>query len=64
MTDNEAQSHSLIERWADAVRAGEMDTVLADHADDIVMFDAPPPYEHHSLTAKAVRWATSGIGTA
>jgi ketosteroid isomerase-like protein len=22
-----------------------METVLADHADDIVMFDVPPPYE-------------------
>jgi uncharacterized protein (TIGR02246 family) len=35
----------LIERWARAVHAGDLDTVLADHADDIVMFDVPPPYE-------------------
>jgi uncharacterized protein (TIGR02246 family) len=33
----------LIERWAAAVHAGDLDTVLADHADDIVMFDVPPP---------------------
>jgi uncharacterized protein (TIGR02246 family) len=33
----------LIERWADAVHRGDLDTVLADHADDIVMFDVPPP---------------------
>jgi uncharacterized protein (TIGR02246 family) len=35
----------LVERWAEAVHAGDMEGVLADHADDIVMFDVPPPYE-------------------
>ncbi len=45
MADDEAQIRALIERWADAVHSGEMDRVLADHADDIVMFDVPPPYE-------------------
>lgn len=39
----EAQIQALIERWAKAVHDGDMDTVLADHADDIVMFDVPPP---------------------
>jgi uncharacterized protein (TIGR02246 family) len=41
--DDDAQIRSLILRWADAVHAGELDAVLADHADDIVMFDVPPP---------------------
>ena len=35
----------LIRRWADAVHAGDLGTVLADHDDDIVMFDVPPPHE-------------------
>ena len=35
----------LIVRWADAVHAGDMEGVLADHAEDIVMFDVPPPYQ-------------------
>ncbi|MEU8299854.1 SgcJ/EcaC family oxidoreductase [Micromonospora sp. NPDC048909] len=35
----------LIERWAEAVHTGDLDTVLADHADDIVMFDVPPPHD-------------------
>jgi uncharacterized protein (TIGR02246 family) len=43
MTDNEAQIRALIERWAEAVHAGDLDTVVAGHADDIVMFDVPPP---------------------
>ena len=34
----------LIRRWADAVHTGELSTVLADHDDDIVMFDVPPPH--------------------
>jgi ketosteroid isomerase-like protein len=33
----------LIEDWATAVHAGDMAGVLTDHADDIVMFDVPPP---------------------
>jgi uncharacterized protein (TIGR02246 family) len=45
MHDNEHQIRNLIERWAEAVHAGDMDAVLADHAHDIVMFDVPPPYE-------------------
>jgi uncharacterized protein (TIGR02246 family) len=45
MTENEDQIRRLIERWAEAVHAGDMDTVLADHASDIVMFDVPPPYD-------------------
>jgi uncharacterized protein (TIGR02246 family) len=43
-TDTEA-IRTLIERWADAVHRGDMAGVLADHADDIVMFDVPPPQE-------------------
>ncbi|HEY9412370.1 MAG TPA: nuclear transport factor 2 family protein [Jiangellaceae bacterium] len=43
--DDEQQIRELVERWALAVHAGDLDTVLADHASDIVMFDVPPPYE-------------------
>jgi uncharacterized protein (TIGR02246 family) len=43
MTDDAAEIRTLIERWAGAVHAGDLETVLADHADDIVMFDVPPP---------------------
>jgi uncharacterized protein (TIGR02246 family) len=43
MPDDQQQIRTLIERWADAVHATDLDTVLADHSDDIVMFDVPPP---------------------
>jgi uncharacterized protein (TIGR02246 family) len=44
MTD-EQQIRDLVERWASAAHEGDLDTVLVDHADDIVMFDVPPPQQ-------------------
>jgi uncharacterized protein (TIGR02246 family) len=44
MTDD-AAIRDLITRWADAVHTEDLDTVLADHDPDIVMFDVPPPYD-------------------
>lgn len=41
--DDATRVRTLIERWARAVHAGDLDGVLADHAADIVMFDVPPP---------------------
>jgi uncharacterized protein (TIGR02246 family) len=43
MADDEAEIRSLVRRWARAVHAGDLRAVVADHADDIVMFDVPPP---------------------
>ncbi|MEV4123867.1 SgcJ/EcaC family oxidoreductase [Nocardia sp. NPDC049707] len=45
MSDDEKQIRILIERWAAAVHTGDLAGVLTDHADDIVMFDVPPPNE-------------------
>ena len=44
MTDTE-QIRALITGWAEAVHRGDLPGVLVDHAEDIVMFDVPPPYE-------------------
>src|SRR5687768_1043646 len=43
--DDEAEIRTLIERWAGAVHSGDLATVLAQHDDDIVMFDVPPPHQ-------------------
>ena len=45
ISDDETEIRELVERWATAVHAGDLDTVLADHAEDIVMFDVPPPHD-------------------
>jgi uncharacterized protein (TIGR02246 family) len=43
--DDAQEIRELIERWATAVHAGDLEGVLVDHADDLVMFDVPPPEE-------------------
>ena len=40
---DEQQIRALIEVWAIAAHDGDLATVLADHAPDIVMFGVPPP---------------------
>ena len=57
MTNGESRIRTMIESWVRAVHAGDMDGVLADHADDIVMFDVPPPNEGvRSLEAYRETW--------
>jgi ketosteroid isomerase-like protein len=46
---NETQILALVEKWASAVRAKDMDGVLASHADDIVMFDVPMPLQSKGM---------------
>ena len=41
--NDEQQIRALITRWAAAVHEGNLETTLADHTSDIVMFDVPPP---------------------
>jgi ketosteroid isomerase-like protein len=43
VSDSEQEIRDLIHRWAAAVHAGDLEAVLADHTEDIVMFDVPPP---------------------
>jgi uncharacterized protein (TIGR02246 family) len=43
VSDDEGEIRRMIERWVAAVHAGDLATVLDRHADDIVMFDVPPP---------------------
>ncbi|GAA0470263.1 hypothetical protein Ade02nite_33370 [Paractinoplanes deccanensis] len=44
MTDEKTITE-LIERWVSAVRTADLEAVVADHTDDVVMFDVPPPEE-------------------
>jgi ketosteroid isomerase-like protein len=43
--NDEQQIRALIEGWVAAAHDGDLATVLAEHALDIVMFDVPPPYQ-------------------
>lgn len=42
---SDVEIRRLIERWAEAVHAGNLEQVMQDHGEGIVMFDVPPPYE-------------------
>jgi uncharacterized protein (TIGR02246 family) len=47
----------LVESWARAVHEGDLSGVLADHTDDIVMFDVPPPEDGvRGLDAYRATW--------
>lgn len=35
----------LITRWADALHAGDLEAVLAEHDSNFMMFDVPPPHD-------------------
>ncbi|MFR0355342.1 YybH family protein [Streptomyces sediminimaris] len=57
MPDDAAQIRTLIERWAEAVHRGDLDAVLADHAEDLVMYDVPPPHQGlYGLAAYRAAW--------
>ncbi|WP_051114239.1 hypothetical protein [Actinopolymorpha alba] len=45
MPTDEELLRTLVGRWAEAVHRGDLDGTLADHMEDMVMFDRPPLYE-------------------
>lgn len=50
------QITALIRRWESAIQAGNMEAILADHAEDIVMFDVPEPLQSLGLRAYRETW--------
>ena len=61
MTDtkeNEIQIRKLVENWAKAVRNKDIETILAHHSADIVMYDVPKPFQSVGLDAYRKTWDT------
>jgi uncharacterized protein (TIGR02246 family) len=54
--DTKTEIRNLIEGWARAVRAKDIEGVLAHHAEDMVMFDVPPPVIVKGLDAYRKTW--------
>jgi uncharacterized protein (TIGR02246 family) len=52
----ESQIKALIEAWADAVRRHDFYGILAHHAQDIVMFDIPPPLRSKGMDEYKQTW--------
>jgi uncharacterized protein (TIGR02246 family) len=53
---DETAIRTLVENWAKAVRAKDMDGVLAHHTDDVVMFDVPMPLQARGIEAYKKTW--------
>ena len=52
----EAQVRKLLDDWTAAVRARDIEKVLAHHSDDVVMFDVPPPEEWRGIGKYRESW--------
>ena len=53
---NETQIRALVKSWATAVRAKDMEGVVAHHTSDIVMFDVPMPLQSKGIKAYRKTW--------
>ena len=56
--DNEIQIRLLVENWANAVRNKDIQTILAHHSNDVVMYDVPKPFQSVGIDAYRKTWDT------
>ena len=54
--DDNSEICQLLQAWAHAVREKDMAGVLAQHTDDIVMFDVPLPMQARGLNEYRKTW--------
>ena len=52
----EGEIRAILDRWAQAACVGDMEGVLAHHAEDILMFDVPAPTQCSGLDAYRRTW--------
>jgi uncharacterized protein (TIGR02246 family) len=55
-TTDEAAIRELVVGWTRAVRAKDVDAILAHHSADMLMFDVPPPFESKGIDAYRKTW--------
>lgn len=55
-TDDEAQVRTIIENWAQAVRAQDVNRVVSHHSDDVLLFDVPQPVQSRGVEAYRESW--------
>ncbi|MFJ4690567.1 nuclear transport factor 2 family protein [Streptomyces sp. NPDC088766] len=57
MPEDERRIRALITRWADAVHRGDLEAVLADHAEDLRLYHVTPPDDGiRGLAAHRALW--------
>lgn len=55
-TRNEQEVRALIGAWTDAICNGDIDRVLANRADDVILYDVPEPVEMRGIDAYRDSW--------
>src|SRR5262245_36515945 len=56
VNNEEIAIREVIDAWASAVRAKDIDGVLAHHTEDVLMFDVPPPVTVRGISAYRETW--------
>lgn len=56
MKSEESAIREVLEGWARATKEGRHDEVLANHLDDLVIFDVLPPMKYESAAAYRESW--------
>jgi ketosteroid isomerase-like protein len=55
-TADVAEIRAILQRWAASVHEGRLAGILARHAEDLVLFDVPPPVLSRGLGAYRDSW--------
>lgn len=54
-TDTE-RVHTVIRQWEKAIQTGDMKGILANHTEDILMFDVPEPLQSRGIEEYQKTW--------
>ncbi|MBN9386658.1 MAG: SgcJ/EcaC family oxidoreductase [Chloroflexi bacterium] len=54
--EDKTQIRELVENWARAIREQDLESVFANHAGNVVMFDVPPPLQLKGMAAYKASW--------
>lgn len=55
-SSDEDKIRTLIKNWVQAVCDGDMETILATHSKDVVLFDVPPPLQIKGIDDYKKAW--------
>jgi ketosteroid isomerase-like protein len=55
-TSNHDEVRKILEEWAETTRTGQLDRVLANHAEDVLIFDVLPPLQYESAKSYRDSW--------
>jgi ketosteroid isomerase-like protein len=56
VTASEEEIRNVVRSWEKAIQAGDVDRILANHSDDVLMFDVPEPLQSKGLRDYKKTW--------